>query len=265
MVTTRTESEIARLGRRLFEDQQAVRPGRPLTEEAPGFTVEDAYAVQQAFMGNHLAIGRRLVGHKVGCTNRVVQQLFNVYQPDYGRILDSMVLPDGASIDRSTLIAPRIEPEVAFLLSEPLRGPGVTAEQVLGATEGLVPCFEIIDSRIEGWHIQFADTVADNGSSALVVLGERRRLEPDFDLRLMGVVLERNGEVEATGAGAAALGHPANAVAWLANTLATHGEHLQAGQLILPGALTTAVQIESGDSFVASFAGLGSVHCRIGA
>jgi 2-keto-4-pentenoate hydratase len=161
------------------------------------------------------------------------------------------------------LIQPRVEPEIAFYLKAPLRGPGVTQEQVLDSIESIVPCFEIIDSRLANWKIKFVDTVADNGSSARCVLGKPsgRKMSSD-EMRLMGVILEKNGAVEATGAGAATLGHPAAAVAWLANTLAGYGQHLSRGHLVLPGALTTAVPAEAGDYFHASFAGVGTVSCR---
>lgn len=254
--------EVDKLAERIFRDEQASRMGIPLSDEHPEITVADAYAVQLGYISKRMGGGAKLVGHKVGCTNKVIQRLFNVYQPDYGQILDDMILPDGVEIPMSRLIQPRVEPEIAFYLKAPLRGPGVTQEQVLDSIESVVPCFEIIDSRIENWRIKFVDTVADNGSSARCVLGKPAGRVSGPDLRLMGVVLDQNGEVVATGAGAAALGHPAAAVAWLANTLAVYGQHLSQGHLVLPGALTTAVPAQAGDYFHASFAGIGTVSCR---
>lgn len=261
-VPTLSPADVERLGQRLFDAERGARAGSPLSDEFPGMSVLDAYAVQLAYVAARTAAGARVAGHKVGCTNPVIQQLFHIDQPDYGHLLDDMLLPDGAAISMRGLIQPRVEPEIAFILREPLRGPGVTPTQVLLATAGVVPCFEIIDSRIEDWRITFVDTVADNGSSARCVLGDRVVGVDGLDLRLLGVALEQNGEVIATGAGAAALGHPAAAVAWLANTLAARGQFLDRGHVVLPGALTTAPFARPGDIFQASFAGLGSVRCR---
>jgi 2-keto-4-pentenoate hydratase len=255
-------AEIERLAQRLFDDERAARSGAPLSDEHPQMSVADAYAVQLGYVAARVGAGARIAGHKVGCTNPVIQQLFNIDQPDYGHLLDDMLLVDGAAISMRGLVLPRVEPEIAFILREPLRGPGVTPARVLLATAGVLPCFEIIDSRIVDWRIKFVDTVADNGSSARCVLGDRLVPVDRLDLRLLGVVLERNGEVIATGAGAAALGHPAAAVAWLANTLAERGQFLDAGQVVLPGALTTAPPAHAGDVFHASFAELGTVRCR---
>jgi 2-oxopent-4-enoate hydratase len=254
--------EVCRLAERIYRDEQESRMGPPPSEQHPEMTVADAYAVQLGYISRRMAAGAQLRGHKVGCTNPVIQRLFNVYQPDYGQLLDDMVLPGGVMLSMSKLIQPRVEPEIAFFLKEPLRGPGVTQEQVLRAVESVVPCFEIIDSRIVDWRIKFVDTVADNGSSARCILGQPMKEFGGLDLRLAGVVLEKNGEVVATGAGAATLGHPAAAVAWLANTLASHGQYLEKGHVVLPGALTTAVPAQAGDFFEASFAGIGSVQCR---
>jgi 2-oxopent-4-enoate hydratase len=259
---TLSSAVVDRIAARLYDDERTCRMGRPLSDEYPSMTVADAYAIQVAYIRRRVDSGARVCGHKVGCTNPVVQQLFNIHQPDYGQLLDDMVLPDSAEILCSGLIQPRIEPEIGFVLKKALRGPRVTPTEVLLATESVVPCFEIIDSRIENWRIQFVDTVADNGSSARCVLGDRVTPVAGLDLRLVGVVLEKNGEVAATGAGAAALGHPAAAVAWLANTLVERGAFLDAGHLVLPGAVTTAIPAKAGDFFQADFTGLGSVRCK---
>ncbi len=255
-------ADVEKLAEQIYSDERASRMGLPLSEQHPEMTVADAYAVQLGYISRRMAAGAQIRGHKVGCTNPVIQRLFNVYQSDYGHILDDMILPDGAILSLRKLIQPRVEPEIAFYLKEPLRGPGVTRDQVLKSIRSVVPCFEIIDSRIVDWRITFVDTVADNGSSARCILGNPEEEIEGIDLRMVGVVLEKNGEVAATGAGAAALGHPATAVAWLANTLASYGLHLEKGHLVLPGALTTAVPAQAGDFFEASFAGIGSVRCR---
>jgi len=259
---TLTAPDIQQLAQRIYDDERAARAGSPLSDAHPDMTLADAYAVQLGYVAARTATGARIAGHKVGCTNPVIQKLFNIDRPDYGHLLDDMLLVDGATISMRTLISPRVEPEIAFVLRAPLRGPGITPIHVLMATAGVLPCFEIIDSRIEDWRIKFVDTVADNGSSARCVLGDRLVPVEQLDLRLLGVVLECNGEVVATGAGAAALGHPATAVAWLANTLAERGQFLDAGHIVLPGALTTAPNAHVGDVFTGSFAGLGTVRCR---
>jgi 2-oxopent-4-enoate hydratase len=259
----RLDDETVRaVGALLRRRELEVVAGPRVSEEHPGMSLGDAYAVQRACTARRLEEGSKVVGRKVGATNPVIQRLFGIDQPDYGVLFDDMMLADGARIARSRLIQPMVEVETAFILARPLRGPNVTTAEVMLATAALVPCFEIIDSRIEEWRITVLDTVADNGSSARCVLGDRVVPPVGIDLRLLGVVLERNGEVVSTGAGAAALGHPAAAVAWLANTLAWYGEGLDAGHIVLPGALTTAVRAEAGDHFEAHLAGLGRVSCR---
>lgn len=250
------------VGKRLREAELRAEARVPLIEELPDLTIADAYAIQQEYVRLRLQEGARVVGRKVGATNRVIQQMFGIDQPDYGVLFDDMILADGAAIATSRLIQPRVEVEVSFILDRALEGPGVTPHQVILSTAAVVPCFEIIDSRIEGWRISIVDTIADNGSSARVVLGHPVRPADSVDLWLMGAVLEQNGEVVGTGAGAAALGHPAAAVAWLANTLGFYGERLEEGHIVLPGAITTAPLAAAGDHFEAHFAGLGRVGCR---
>lgn len=250
------------IAERLYESERARRAGPPPSTEWPDLTLSEAYSIQRAYLGLRQAHGATLVGHKVGCTNRVLQELFGIDRPDYGQLLDDMLLPDGAVINVATLIQPRIEPELAFVLREPLDGPGVTAARVLEATAGVVPCFEVVDSRIEDWRIAFVDTIADNGSSALFVMGDAFVDPRSIDLRTIGCVLEENGQVVATGAGAAVLGHPALSVAWLANELSRHGERLEAGNVVLSGALTTAPLARAGAVFHAYFGGVGAVRCQ---
>jgi 2-oxopent-4-enoate hydratase len=256
------DETVGALGLELRERELSGSPRPPILGQHPGLTIADAYAIQRAYLKARLEQGARLVGRKVGATNQVIQRLFGIDQPDYGVLLDEMVLADGAVLARKRLIRPRVEPEIAFLLGDRLEGPGVTPSDVLLATRALVPCLEIIDSRIEDWQISIGDTIADNGSSARVVLGDRITRPSGLDLRTLGVVIERNGEVVDTGAGAAVLGHPAASVAWLANTLGRHGDALPAGSIVLPGAMTTAVEAREGDNFIATFAILGRVSCR---
>jgi len=237
-------------------------PVEPITARVPGFSVEDAYRVQSVVMGRRLSAGARQIGHKVGLTNQAMQKQLGVDEPDFGRLLDDMELADGGEISLATLIAPRIEPEICFVLGRSLAGPGVTVADVLAATEAVAPALEIIDSRIADWRISLADTVADNASSARVVVGPRRPVA-GLDLAALTGSLLRDGEVSGSGTGAAVLGHPAAAVAWLANTLAGFDESLAAGEIVIPGALCASVPLVSGSDFVAALDGLGEVSIRV--
>lgn len=264
MTRTIDEATAQALGERLYEAWRTRIPIPPLTAERPDLGPADAYAIQQVVVARRLAAGERIVGWKVGLTSRAMQEQLGVDQPDYGPILSGFLVPDGGSVETATLIAPRVEAEIAFRLRSPLRGPGLTALDVLAATEGVAPAIEIIDSRIEAWRIKLADTIADLASSARVVVGGRLTPVAGLDLRTVGVVLERRGEVVATGAGAAALGHPAEAVAWAANTLGALGVTMEAGSLVMPGALHASVPAGPDDVFRARFDGLGTVSVRFG-
>lgn len=237
-------------------------PVDPLTERFPGITVAQAYEIQLAMVRRRLAGGRRVVGKKIGLTSKAMQDLLGVHEPDYGHLLDDMVVPNGQAIPVSRLLQPRCEGEIAFLLKRDLVGPGVTVAEVLAATEAVLPALEIVDSRVRDWRIKIQDTVADNASSALLVLGDKLTSVQGLDLRLVGMVLEKNGQVMSTGAGAAVLGHPAAAVAWLANKLGEFGVALKAGEIVLSGALTAALPIAAGDAFRAEFDRLGSASVR---
>jgi 2-keto-4-pentenoate hydratase len=240
--------------------QRAAIP--PLTETYPGLTVADAYAVQSAWLQTRLAgASARLVGRKIGLTSAAMQQQLGVSEPDFGFLLDSMLIDAGGTLRRDELLQPRVEPEIAFWLAGDLRGPGLTAADVLSATRGVAPALEIVDSRIADWKIKLQDTIADNGSSARAVVGREVPLG-DLDLVAVEVRLTRNSELVGSGRGGDVLGHPAAAVAWLANALAGFGEALQAGQLVLPGAMCASVFAHAGDTFTAQFAGLGEVSVR---
>jgi 2-keto-4-pentenoate hydratase len=188
-----------------------------------------------------------------------MQQQFGVDRPDFGHLLGSMFHPEGEPLPVESLIAPRVEPELAFVLNAALQGPGVTVADVLAATDFLLPALEIIDSRIEDWQIGIVDTVADSASSAKVVLGGTGTPISEVDPRLIGVVLRRNAEIVQTGASGAVLGNPAQAIAWLANTIASQGGSLKSGDLIMPGTCTRAIEMEPGDTVRADFEHLGHV------
>lgn len=258
-----TDRMVNELAASLRAREDAAQPGPPPISEHLGVTLADAYRVQLRYVALRIAGGARVVGHKVGCTNAELQRQFGIDRPDYGHLLDDMLLNDGATVRAKDLIQPRIEPEIAFILNRPLENTPVTPWDVLEVTRGVAPCLEVIDSRIQDWTITIADTIADNGSSARVILGNTLYPVDSTNLRSLGVVLERNGMVEATGAGAAVLGHPAQSVAWLANTLAERGSSLQAGHIVLSGALTRSVPIVAGDVIYADFGPLGVIRCRV--
>jgi 2-oxopent-4-enoate/cis-2-oxohex-4-enoate hydratase len=255
-------SLIQLLGDELYTALRQRAPVDPLTSRHAGLTIEQAYGIQQRMIERRLQDGERIVGKKIGVTSRAVMNMLGVYQPDFGYMLDSMIVSEGDSIPMSTLIQPKAEGEIAFILKRDLMGPGIGNADVLAATECVMPCFEIVDSRIRDWKIKIQDTVADNASCGVFVLGDRAVDPKRIDLNTCGMVLEKNGEVVATGAGAAALGSPVNAVAWLANTLGRLGIGLKAGEVVLSGALAAMVPAKAGDNFRVSIGGLGGCSVR---
>lgn len=252
------KSKIEKYGDELYEALVNRKAVAPLTDREADITIEDAYQIQQRMIQRRLDTGETIIGKKIGVTSKVVMDMLKVDQPDFGMMTSGMVFNEGEAIDTSTMIAPRAEAEVAFVLKSDLQGPGVTAADVLRATECVVPCFEIVDSRIQDWKIKIQDTVADNASCGVLVLGGLRKSPRDIDLALAGMVLEKNGEVISTSTGAAVQGSPVNAVAWLANTLGRLGIPLKAGEVILSGSQSPLVPVKAGDSLVCSVGGLGS-------
>ncbi len=256
------QSTIEKLGDTLYEALVAHQPVAPLTASHPEMTIEDAYHVQQRMISRRLATGERVVGKKIGVTSKPVMNLLGVHQPDFGYLLDGMVYNEGESIEIDSLIQPKAEGEIAFLLKKDLQGPGVTAADVLAATEGVMACFEIVDSRIQDWKIKIQDTVADNASCGVFVLGDQLVDIADVDLALCGMVLEKNGEIVVTGAGAATMGHPVNAMVWLANMLGSLGIALKAGDIVLSGAMGAMVPVVKGDNLRMSIGGIGGCSVR---
>lgn len=256
------KSKIEKYGDELYEALINRKAVAPLTDREADITIEDAYQIQQRMIQRRLDTGETIIGKKIGVTSKVVMDMLKVDQPDFGMMTSGMVFNEGEAIDTSTMIAPRAEAEVAFVLKSDLMGPGVTAADVLRATECVVPCFEIVDSRIQDWKIKIQDTVADNASCGVLVLGGLRKSPRDIDLALAGMVLEKNGELISTSTGAAVQGSPVNAVAWLANTLGRLGIGLKAGEVILSGSQSPLVPVKAGDSLVCSVGGLGSTSVR---
>lgn len=257
------DAQIDELARMLARAESSRSPiGQLAAVTGFDLSVADAYRIQLINIERRLRAGRRIVGQKVGLTSHAMQRMMGVDQPDFGHILDDMVLRGGEDCPAGELIAPRVEPEIAFVLAKELRGPGVTRADVIAATEYVTPAIEIIDSRIAGWKIGLADTIADNASSARIVLGDTKTAANSCDLSLVQMVLEKNGSVVESGTGAATLGHPAEAVAWLANRLSDFGTGLEAGGLVMPGALCRAIDVCGGDIIAATFDRLGTVTVR---
>lgn len=255
------EDKIQQYGDELYDAFVARRPIRPLLEREPDITIADAYRIQERFVARREAAGERVVGKKIGATSKPVQDFLGVYQPDFGILLSGMVFTEGDTIDLGQLIQPKAEAELAFVLKEDLKGPGLTAMDVIRATDYVLPCFEIVDSRITDWKIKIQDTVADNASCGVYVLGKTKGDPRKLDITLAGMVLEKNGELFSTGVGAAVQGSPANAVAWLANTLGELGIPFKAGEVILSGSQSALVPVLDGDELVCTVGGLGS--CRV--
>ncbi|MBI2276426.1 MAG: 2-oxopent-4-enoate hydratase [Dechloromonas sp.] len=256
------QSTIEKLGDTLYEALLARQPIAPLTATHPEMSIEDAYHVQQRMIARRLDKGERVIGKKIGVTSKAVMNMLGVQQPDFGYLTDGMVYNEGESIAMEGLIQPKAEGEIAFLLKKDLQGPGVTAADVLAATAGVMACFEIVDSRIQDWKIKIQDTVSDNASCGVFVLGDQLVDIADLDLALCGMVLEKNGEIVVTGAGAASMAHPVNAMVWLANTLGKLGIALKAGDIVLSGAMGAMVPVVQGDNLRLTIGGIGGCSVR---
>ena len=232
----------------------------PLTDRYHGLTQDDSYGIQKTVSRIRQDLGHRVVGKKVGLTSPAMQKMAGVGEPDFGQLFDVMEAADGDDLDCDLLVAPKVEPEVAFVLGKRLEGPRVTPRMVLGATEFIAPALEIVDSRIADWRIRWHDTVADNGSSARFVLGDRACSPRGVDFAALTVVGERNGRPAAAGRMGDVLGNPLRAVCWLVRTLSRHGAALEAGDVVLPGSPCRALDAVKNDVFRADFGTLGSVH-----
>jgi 2-keto-4-pentenoate hydratase len=236
----------------------------PLRDGLDALDGVSAYRIQQINTEHWQRQGRRIVGRKVGLTAPAVQAQLGVNQSDFGVLFDDMLIPNGGVLPREKVLQPKAEAEVALILAHDLIGPETTVEEVIAASAYAVAAIEIVDSRIADWKITFADTVADNGSSAFFVLGSDRKPLAGLDLWSCGMVLEVNGKVASLGAGAACLGHPLNAAAWLARTLSNMGQGLRAGDIVMTGALGPMVALRPADRVKATIGGLGSCHFEFG-
>jgi 2-oxo-hept-3-ene-1,7-dioate hydratase len=242
----------------LLEAERTHQPIDQLSTRWPHITFEDAYAIQTLVQTRKMRDGRRLIGHKVGLTSKAMQRSSQIDEPDYGHLLDDMMIADGAKIPHENYCRPRVEIELAFIMGKPLKGPGVGLAEVLRATEYVVPAIEIVDARLQDPRKIF-DTVADNGAAAGIAVGGRPVGPLDVDLRWVGGIMYKNSEIEETGVAAGVLGHPALGVAWLANKLGSHGVALEPGHLVLAGSFTRVVFAHKGDTLHADFGPLGGI------
>jgi 2-oxopent-4-enoate/cis-2-oxohex-4-enoate hydratase len=256
------KATIERLGDELHAALRAQAVLAPLTEREPAITIDDAYYISLRFLERRLADGEKVIGKKIGVTSKPVQDMLDVRQPDFGFLTDRMHFPNGAAIPvAGNLIAPRAEAEIAFRLKSDLVGPNITEADVLAATECIMPCFEIVDSRIRDWKIRIQDTVADNASCGVFVLGEAEADPRAHDLPNLKVTVFKNGKPLSEGLGSAVQGNPLTAVAWLANTLGRYDIPFRAGDIILSGSVVPLEPVGPGDEMRCEVEGIGSASC----
>lgn len=264
---TLTAGEIDQAAADLVDAERSHRQIGLLSVRHPHMNMEDAYAVQQAFVDQKLSAGRRVIGAKIGLTSRAMQAALGIDVPDSGVLLDDMLFEDGAAIPDGRFIQPRIEAEIAFIMGANLAGGGTTRDDVMGATAQVAPSLEILDTRIlrkdpqSGRARNVFDTIADNAANAGLVLGKERHRPEDFDLRWVGAIIARDGEVEETGLGAGVLNDPALSVAWLVNRLSEHGSGLRKGDIVLSGSFIRPVEAPNGCEITADFGPFGRVSC----
>lgn len=256
--------DIQLAGEQLLEAERSKKPIAPFTSKTENITVADAYGIQLYQIRKKVEAGAMVKGLKIGLTSRAMQEMLKVYTPDYGFILDTMVYEESQGISVDPFIQPKVEFEIAFVFDKQLKGPNVTIQDVIDAIVYVVPAVEIIDSRIENWNIQFADTVADNGSSAGAILGEKRtRLSDIEDITNIDMTVYKNGNLLDRATSAAVLGNPLNAIVWLANEVCNYGVTIEPDMFVLSGALSKAEEFNAGDNFEADFGVLGKVTATI--
>ncbi len=255
-----TPAQIKEYGDELFHALNHRHMLPPLTQRLPDITIEDAYEISLTMVNNRVQAGEKIIGKKIGVSSKAVQEMLDVHQPDFGFLTDKMQYANGEDMPISkVLIQPRAEGELAFMLNQDLIGPGVSTQDVLAATDYVMPCFEIVDSRIENWRIRIQDTVADNASCGLFVVGDSRINPNEIDLAKPKMVVTKNGKVISEGYGSAALGNPLHCVAWLANTLGQFDVPLKAGEIVLSGSWVPLESVIAGDSMSLEIEGIGGV------
>lgn len=263
-----TPEDIQSAAQSLYQaDQTGVQTGL-LSIANPGMTMDDAYEVQKALIDHHKSAGRSVIGWKIGLTSKAMQAALNIDIPDSGVLLDNMLFENGATVPAGRFIQPRIEAEIAFVMKQPLAGPDVGVEEVLAATDYVVPSLEILDTRIlrvdpdSGKTRNICDTISDNAANGGIVLGDQKIDPASADMRWMGAIVSRNGEVEETGLGAGVLNDPALGIAWLANRLAQYGDTIKPGEIVLSGSFIRPVEAPSGSVIEADFGPYGMVSSR---
>jgi len=261
-----SEAEILNSARLHHEAEKSRTPMRAFSQDNPDITIEDAYAIQDAWIKIKQGEGRKIIGRKVGLTSRAMQQAMKIDEPDFGTILDDMLFENGATIPAADFIDPRLEVEITFVLKDALEGEGLSIEDVLAATDYVVPSLELIAARSHrvdpetGYVRKVMDTISDNAANAGIIVGDQKFKPDEIDLRWAGAIFYRNGIVEETGMGAGILDHPANGLVWLAKRFAPHGIALDAGQYIMSGSFTRPVMVRAGDHFLADFGQMGKVE-----
>ena len=262
-----TSTEIAAAVKALDDAERSRVQTGLLSLKHPEMSMDDAYAVQSAWVKQKIANGRKVIGWKIGLTSKAMQYALNIDIPDSGVLFDDMMFEDGATIPKGRFIQPRIEAEIAFVMKAPLKGPNVTVFDVLNATDYVTPALEILDTRILRVDPEtkkartIVDTISDNAANAGIVIGGRAMRPQEVNMRWMGAIVSRNAEVEETGLGAGVLNHPARGIAWLANRLAAYGESIEAGQIVLAGSFIRPVEARHGDTIVADFGPYGTISC----
>ncbi|MGE5678360.1 MAG: 2-keto-4-pentenoate hydratase [Pseudomonadota bacterium] len=258
---TNKESLYRKVASELREAERTCMPIKPISKTYPDFGIKDAYEIQLINNNGHIAAGKKITGKKIGLTSLAMQQFVGVDQPDYGQLFDFMEVKDG-TLERRKLLNPKVEGEIAFVLKKDLQGPNVTAEDVMEATDYVLASIEVVDSRIENWNINIVDTIADNASSSMYVVCDKKVDPRSVDLKTVSMVLYKNGEKIYSGVGADVLGDPAISVAWLVNKLWEYGVTLKKGEIVLSGSLTSALAADAGDEFKVVFSELGEVPLR---
>ena len=263
-----TKDEIAAAATALDGAEKSRRQIGLLSLKHPDMTMDDAYAVQAAWVKQKIASGRKVIGWKIGLTSKAMQYALNIDIPDSGVLFDDMGFEDGAVIPADRFIQPRIEAEIAFVIKAPLKGPNVSIFDVLNATDYITPALEILDTRVLRVDPEtkkarsIVDTISDNAANAGIVIGGRQMRPDQVDMRWMGAIVSRNAEVEETGLGAGVLNHPARGIAWLANRLAQYGDGIEAGQIVLAGSFIRPVEARHGDTINADFGPYGTIACH---
>lgn len=258
--------DVTRLADQLYEAEKNRSQISPLTLSFPDMDMDDAYAVQKAWVDRKIADGRKVTGYKIGLTSRAMQMAMNIDTPDFGILLDDMAFANGAKIRAADFTDPRIETEFAFVLREPLSGEDVTVDDVMAATDYVIPALELIAARSfrvdpeTGYTRNVFDTIADNAANAGYILGDRKVDPAEIDLRWAGAMLYLNGEIEETGLGGGVMGHPAHGIRWVCKRFAPHGIGLEPGQVILAGSFTRPVVVKAGDNILADYGPLGTIE-----